>query len=614
MKALVVFASVASLCLGLLDPGAARAERAPASGHEGLPTPYQATTRDHFSSGALRLLDRGGNLIQPPVSVPRSVGTGSSWCAEAPSAASAATPASASDPAILAGLDPRVGFNLRLGDDPNQLPSTLRAQAEPHIARHPAQPDVLVATFQEGRFTDAGAVDCGYAISHDGGLTWKRALIPGLTAITGGPYYRASDPVAGIDFNGVFYLETIALLDSTLLTTALLLSRSTNGGASFEPPVEIMRSPDNSVFLDKGWMAINTFTATRTAGRVVLTLTRFYNSYNPIVSTFSDDAGKTWSPGVFATPSNYLAQGSQPLFLPNGNLAVVYWNFQPSDRLEVALSTNGGASFDSPRLITLPRQYYESIVRSGSFVPSAVSDRSLGQIYVTYQDYSEFQPRINFTKSIDGGTSWTPPIAISDNPINSPVFNPAIAASPDGQVLSVVFYDGRVNPGNTYLVDLFLAQSFDGGATWAPNIRLTSVSTDVRLAPLTTTGYMLGDYLGIAPSTGQDVPAVPVWVDTRTGNPDPFIARVGLAPQVTFASWRAARFSLAQINDPLRGPAGADPDHDGVINLLEYVFALNAFATDKPVFGAGFSGGGAVASFTSTYERVSGASDVVYSW
>ena len=58
---------------------------------------------------------------------------------------------------------------------------------------------------------------------------------------------------------------------------------------------------------------------------------------------------------------------------------------------------------------------------------------------------------------------------------------------------------------------------------------------------------MLGDYLGIAESTSPDVPAVPVWVDTRTGNPDPFISRVGIAPEVDFTSFQASRLSLDQI-------------------------------------------------------------------
>src|SRR5260370_39996828 len=89
--------------------------------------------------------------------------------------------AGSADASLAAGLDPRVGLNLRLGNDPSQLPANMLAQAEPHIARHPSQPDVLVATFQEGRYTDAGAVDCGYSVSQDGGLSCTRSLIPGLT-------------------------------------------------------------------------------------------------------------------------------------------------------------------------------------------------------------------------------------------------------------------------------------------------------------------------------------------------------------------------------------------------------------------------------------------------
>src|SRR5260370_11712312 len=62
------------------------------------------------------------------------------------------------DTNLTAGLDARVGPNVRLGDDPAALPSNLRAQAEPHIARDPNNPDTLAATFQEGRYTPGGEV------------------------------------------------------------------------------------------------------------------------------------------------------------------------------------------------------------------------------------------------------------------------------------------------------------------------------------------------------------------------------------------------------------------------------------------------------------------------
>ena len=64
---------------------------------------------------------------------------------------------------------------------------------------------------------------------------------------------------------------------------------------------------------------------------------------------------------------------------------------------------------------------------------------------------------------------------------------------------------------------------------------------------------------------------MPVWVDTRTGNPDPFITRVGIAPEVDFTGFQASRLSLAQINDPQLGGTGGDADADGEDNLSEFL-------------------------------------------
>jgi hypothetical protein len=161
---------------------------------------------------------------------------------------------------------------------------------------------------------------------------------------------------------------------------------------------------------------------------------------------------------------------------------------------------------------------------------------------------------------------------VSDNPAGAGVFNAAIGNSYDGQTLTVVYYSNRDNPGSNTLVDVYLAQSFDNGETWQPNIRLTTVSTDATLSPLTPAGHMLGDYIGVAESTNANVPAVPVWIDNRTGNPDPFVTRVGVAPDVNYTAWQASRLSLAQINDPQSGGPAGDADGDGEQNSIEYKY------------------------------------------
>jgi hypothetical protein len=168
-----------------------------------------------------------------------------------------------------------------------------------------------------------------------------------------------------------------------------------------------------------------------------------------------------------------------------------------------------------------------------------------------------------------------------------------------------VFYDHRANPGSNTLVDLYLAQSFDGGTTWLPNIRLSSVSTDASLAPLTSSGYMLGDYLGVAEATNANVPAVQVWVDTRTGDPDPFVARVGISAQLNFTSWQAARLSLGHINNPILGGVNGDGDFDGKSNLLEYTLNTPPLLADT--IGAAIEQVGSV--FSVTYPKIDGATD-----
>ena len=134
---------------------------------------------------------------------------------------------------------------------------------------------------------------------------------------------------------------------------------------------------------------------------------------------------------------------------------VVYWNFGtnqfPGERLEAVISTDGGNSFGSPRLISFASEWNEPAIRTGSSLPSAMADRTTQNIYVVYQTLLEGSPRIAFTKSTDGGGSWSTPVAISDNPVGLGVFNPAINVSPDGNTLTVVFYDHRDNPTSNTL-------------------------------------------------------------------------------------------------------------------------------------------------------------------
>jgi hypothetical protein len=475
-------------------------------------------------------------------------------------------------------LDARVGPNVRLGDDPAALPAAQRGQAEPHLFRSAADPALLLACFQEGRFSDGGALDCGYALSRDGGLSWTRALIPQLTRTSGGAYFRATDPVAAIGPQGDLYLNTLGSIDNAFGLAAVVVSRSSDRGATWTAPAVVYQSPSVLTMPDKNWLAVNDFPGAPNSGRLVATWTNFTSNAggastgNNIVAAVSDDRGATWSAPVAVTPAGSNNQGSQPVFLPDGSLALVYVTFSNPNsttafRIDCKLSPDGGHTFPaaSTTVVASVAGWDDPEVRDGVFLPSATVARASGEIFVTYTAVLNGTPRVLVTKSADKGATWSTPVAASDNPAGRSVMNPAIAASPDGKALSVVFMDKRLAPGGAGLVDHFAALSFDGGATWQPNVRLTETSSDLSYAPQTSRGAMLGDYLGVVPALGNNDPvALAIWCDTRTGDADPFVVRFSAGADAGFGTWLSVRaVNTAAIN--------GDFDGDGVPDYLEFI-------------------------------------------
>ncbi len=94
-------------------------------------------------------------------------------------------------------------------------------------------------------------------------------------------------------------------------------------------------------------------------------------------------------------------------------------------------------TFGPPKFITTVNYYSPNGIRTGGFLPSATTDRTTGNLYVVYQGIGAGGvPRVLFTKSTDVGNTWSTPVAASDNPGATSVFNPAISTSPDGQTVT----------------------------------------------------------------------------------------------------------------------------------------------------------------------------------
>lgn len=513
-------------------------------------------------------------------------------------------------------LDPKLSANIRLGDDPEALPADLRAQVGPHLARSYTEPGLLVATFQEGRYTGGGAAALGYAVSTDSGLTWKRGLVPGLTSTTGGPWGRATNPMAAIDRAGRLHL-ICELMPGSSPPTQMAINTSADLGETFSPPGLMFAG---SAGWNRPWLAINTFAASSTVDRLAGLAN---DASGTVQSSLSDDLGHSWSD--LSPASSASSFGCQPLFLPDGSLVNIYFRYLGTfedmtapAQIELQRSEDGGGTFGPPHTVTSEVRpgYHDPIARDAWDSAFACADRQAGVLYVTYQALTgpaSARPSILFTRSRDKGVTWTTPVPVNDTPSDQGVFNPAIAVSPDGQHVTISFYDKRHQTADSQnnLVDLYLAESFDGGDTWEPNLRLSDVSSDLRLAPLTGDGRLLGDYQGIVPALNLDVPGVAVWIDTRTGNPDPFVVRISRTRGTRFETWRKLRFSPAELGNPSLSGAEADPDADEIPCLMEYALGREPGQVDGNPLGYTFSGSG---QLRLSYRRLAVLSDVRFFW
>lgn len=139
----------------------------------------------------------------------------------------------------------------QISSDPFTVgPGQHATEVEPHVL---ANGVTQGAAFQTGRIAPGGATAIGWATtSTDGGSTWAHGFLPGLTNGNGGGLYdAASDPAAAYDAkHGVWMIASLPI-SNTPTTTAVVVSRSTDGGFTWKDPVNVGPKVASS---DKNWI------------------------------------------------------------------------------------------------------------------------------------------------------------------------------------------------------------------------------------------------------------------------------------------------------------------------------------------------------------------------
>ncbi|MEO6206109.1 MAG: sialidase family protein, partial [Mycobacteriales bacterium] len=420
------------------------------------------------------------------------------------------------------------------------LPKHLGAEqvdttVEPLIAVNPANPLNAVIGFQVGRVDAGGDATNGYAVTFDGGKTWKNGYIPGLTTGRGGTFDRGSDSVLAFGPNNTVYYSSLIFNDVTdnAVQSAIVNNTSTDGGRTWGPVTVVQDDPGGGLN-DKNWVVVDHGTETgHHHGRVYVVWDRVAG----VIAKYSDDQGKTWVPASpVYTPNVYGSQGigSFPVVLENGDLFVAFMaevappavTAQPGDELAEAVSGVSkvtSATFPAagtiPSGAALPPAVVASVAtytgnpirhqRAGSLL-AADADPKTGRRYVVWEDARFRSDAANdaLLSWSDDGIRWSAPVRVNPGKLNDNLdhYNPSVAVHQDGTV--DVIWRQRQETASTNVdsysldVDTYLARSHDKGLTFGTPLKVDLAPSDTRFGAFSRSGLFQGDYDQVATAGG----------------------------------------------------------------------------------------------------------------
>jgi hypothetical protein len=398
------------------------------------------------------------------------------------------------------------------------------SEIEPRSAVNPANPLNIVAEYQQDRWSDGGARGLVASVTHDGGTTWHRVVVPGLSKCSGGSYDRASDPWVSFAPNGDLYAISLSF-DFFDLHNAIIVSKSTDGGDTWSAPKEI--TADDTDGLDKQSITVdphNSNVVYATWDRLITPGGSLHASDQGILNsrsfksqTFfskSTNAGATWSAPqqIFVDSSFSGSIGGMIRVLSDGTLVDgldtygnADWKGGKCASVSVLSSSDGGDTWtNKPTIISPLSCTYVgahdpdtgALVRSGGLIDFTVDGMNQ---YAVWEDALPSAPRtgrVLYSQSINGGP-WSPPTVISKTPAGVDAFVPTIAVNAS-HVIGVSYYDFRNNtPGGSADTDVWLVRC-SSACTTSSNWTETHVAGpfDLHQAPVAR-GEFVGDYQGL---------------------------------------------------------------------------------------------------------------------
>jgi BNR repeat-like domain len=404
----------------------------------------------------------------------------------------------------------------------------------------------IVSAFQVGRFFDGGATNIGWARSTNGGATWTKGFLPGITTVAGGSFARVSDPSVAYDAAHNVWLIASLPLPGAGTGAAVVVNRSTDGGATWGNPVTVATAGAGNAGtnLDKSWIACDNTASSPFYGHCYVEWDDNGNG-NRIKMSTSSNGGLSWG-SALETANAASGLGGQPVVQPNGTV-VVPANNANETAIIAFRSTNGGASWGNATTVTsIPSHAVAGSLRTGP-LPSAEIDGA-GKVYLVWQD-CRFRSGcaandIVMTTSTDG-VSWSPVVRIPIHSTGSTFdhFIPGLAVdkSTSGSSahlgLAYYYYPNASCTTSTCQLDAGFVSSPDGGQTWTSPVQVAGALRTTWLAN-TNQGFMVGDYISTSFASGG---ARPVFASATAPSGGVFAEGMFSTPAALAAATKATR-------------------------------------------------------------------------
>ena len=425
--------------------------------------------------------------------------------------------------AMISQHGPFISYQVNV--DSNGQNITGDAANEPSIAVDPTNHNKMVIGWRQFNSVSSNFRQAGWGFTNNGGVSWT---FPGVLENN---VFRSDPVLFSNDVGNFFYLSLLSnFFDNTW--------RSLDSGQSWT-------NLGPATGGDKQWFTIDN-TNSSGHGFQYQCWSTAGNNYGGRQFSRSTDGGSTWMSPIFLPNS---PSWGMPDVDSNGTLYIAGINFDTSQiwSLRSSNARNGAVipTFDRVTPVNLGGDPTGGQVINPEGLLGQINlaaDRSGGPTNNKVYLLASVVPPgkvggatgsdVMFVRSTDGGSSYSAPRRINDDPINSFKWHwfGAISVAPNGR-LDVVWLDTR-NAANNSDSQLFYSYSHDGGNSWSPNVAV-SEPFDPHL------GYpnqnKIGDYLTIVSDFAGANVAYPA---TFNGEEDIYYVRVAPPLQLLNISTR----------------------------------------------------------------------------